>query len=367
MTNRMQQTMQAAMRLIGQGDLHAATRALQQGLQASETTGAHSGETPRRDAPADLEAQYRVVPDEPAPAARGPVPPRERNGGTFTQAHFTCGLGRLSYKLFVPAGLAADAQPPLLLMLHGCTQAPDAFARGTRMNALAQEAGYVVAYPAQGGRRNGNRCWNWFRPQDQQRAAGEAALLAALAQHVVRTEGLDARRVYAAGLSAGGAMAAVLAHTHPDVFAAVGVHSGLPFRSAHDVPSAFAAMKSGGRGAARGGAGTTRAIVFHGDRDATVNASNADAVFAQFCTAPGSDGDDPQFTVETGSAQGRAFTRRIHADRAGNVTAEQWILHGAGHAWSGGDAKGTYTDPAGPDASAQMLRFFSACATFALN
>ena len=162
-------------------------------------------------------------------------------------------------------------------------------------------------------------------------------------------------------------MAATLAHTHPDVFAAVGVHSGLPFRSAHDVPSAFAAMKSGARGATPAAAGTVRAIVFHGDRDATVNASNADAVFAQFCTPARSQGDDAPLTVETGSAQGRGFARRIHSDCAGNVIAEQWILHGAGHAWSGGDASGTYTDPAGPDASAEMLRFFSACATFVLN
>ena len=368
MTNRMQQTMQAAMRLMQQGDLQSATLALQRGLQG-HAEDATSPEASAHAAPIDLEAQYRVVVDEPLePSADAPLHRNARDAATFRDARFTCPLGSLDYKLFVPAGLAEDARPPLLLMLHGCTQTPDDFARGTRMNTVAQEHGYVVAYPAQAQRNNTSKCWNWFRAQDQQRDRGEGALLAALAQHLVDTQGLDARRVYAAGLSAGGAMAAVLAHTHADVFAAVGVHSGLPFGSAHDVPTAFAAMKSGRRGRHSEGTGKLRVIVFHGDSDTTVNACNGDALIAQFARDHPSPVEQRAPTVERGSTQGgRAFTRRVFTDTAGNVTAEQWTLHGAGHAWSGGDATGSYTDPSGPDASAQMVRFFSACANASLN
>ena len=364
MTNRMQQTMQAAMRLMQQGDLKSATLALQRGLQGNAVEPG----APPHAAPVDLEGRFRVVSDEPlTPSAESPAPSRNRTG-TFSDERFTSELGSLAYKLFIPSGLSEDTPPPLLLMLHGCTQSPDDFARGTRMNALAQEQGYVVAYPAQAQRSNANKCWNWFRTQDQQRDRGEAALLAALARHLVDTQGLDARRVYAAGLSAGGAMAAVLAHTHPDVFAAVGVHSGLPFGSAHDMPTAFAAMKSGRRGATREGTGKLRVIVFHGDSDTTVNACNGDALVEQFSDASPSQGEQRDVTIEKGSVQGgRAFTRRIYKDAAGIVTAEQWTLHGAGHAWSGGDVAGSYTDPTGPDASAQMLRFFSTCANAALN
>jgi len=368
MTNRMQQTMQAAMRLMQQGDLKSATLALQRGLQGQDVDATPSNASAHA-APIDLEADYRVVADEaPQPSATRTPRRSECDVGTFREERFTCGAGSLAYKLFVPAGLAEDARPPLLLMLHGCTQTPDDFARGTRMNAIAQEHGYVVAYPAQAQRNNTSKCWNWFRTQDQKRDGGEAALLAALARHLVDAHGLDARRVYAAGLSAGGAMAAVLAHTHPDVFAAVGVHSGLPFGSAHDMPSAFAAMKSGRQGSARQGTGKLRVIVFHGDSDTTVNACNGDALVAQFSREQSSQGEQVGVTVEQGSAQGgRTFTRRVFTDTAGNVIAEQWTLHGAGHAWSGGDAAGSYTDPSGPDASAQMVRFFSACANAALN
>jgi poly(hydroxyalkanoate) depolymerase family esterase len=255
-------------------------------------------------------------------------------------------------------------------MLHGCTQSPEDFARGTRMNTLAQQHGYVVAYPAQAKSRNASKCWNWFRSRDQQRGQGEPAIIAALTLHLVRAHGLDKRRVYAAGLSAGGAMAAVLAGIYPDVYAAIGVHSGLPFGVAHDLPTAFAAMKQGVVGPAPSDAAPTRAIavpaiVFHGDRDTTVDPCNGAAVIAQCVSAARAPDESPSArreTVERGSTPGgHAYTRTIFTNADGSVAAEQWVVHGAGHAWFGGDAAGSYTDPAGPDASAQMLRFFAGC------
>jgi poly(hydroxyalkanoate) depolymerase family esterase len=329
-----------------------------------------------------IEGQYRVLPDVPGDAEETPGTseptdhsPREGPDGDFRDGRFTCDAGGMQYKLFIPAGLGAAA-PPLIVMLHGCTQSPDDFARGTRMNALAQEHGYVVVYPAQARSKNASKCWNWFRSRDQQRGQGEPAIIAALTRHLVKTHGLDERRVYVAGLSAGGAMAAVLASTYPDVYAAIGVHSGLPFGAAHDLPSAFAAMKQGA-GLSSAGIPPARmdpvpAIVFHGDRDTTVDPCNGAAVIAQCmgttASVPDAEPDATRGTVERGSIPGgRTYTRTIFKNADGSVAAEQWVVHGAGHAWFGGDPAGSYTDPSGPDASEHMLRFFSACARPAIN
>ncbi|MEO8010999.1 MAG: PHB depolymerase family esterase, partial [Dokdonella sp.] len=230
----------------------------------------------------------------------------------------------------------------------------------------AQGHGYVVAYPEQTSARNANRCWNWFRPGDQTRDLGEPATLAALARELIATHRLDAHRAYVAGLSAGGAMAAVLAQTHPDLFAAIGVHSGLPIGLASDVPSAFAAMRKGGNSRKtampRKNARAVPAIVFHGDADSTVHPSNGHGVIAQSLARDVDAAPASGSTVEQGTAPGgRTFTRAVHTMTDGSVAAEHWIVEGAGHAWSGGDAAASYTDPSGPDASAQMLRFFSAC------
>ena len=362
MTTRMQHTMHAAMRLMRDGNLAAATRALQQGLAARDS-GATFDE-PSSIAPKDIEGRYHVVAEPPDERfATASQLARATSQATFVDARFTCESGSLAYKVFVPEGLAPEVRPPLLLMLHGCTQTPDDFARGTRMNEIAQEHGYVVAYPAQAKGSNASRCWNWFRAQDQQRDRGEGALLAALARHLVAVHRLDAERVFAAGLSAGGAMAAVLAHTHPEVFAAVGVHSGLPYGSAHDLPSALTAMKAGGSGHS-GRIAASRAIVFHGDADGTVNVRNGDGLAAQFACAR----EDLRLSVERETTtRGRAFTRRVYHDAAGHAALEHWTIHGAGHAWSGGAAGGSYTDPAGPDASLAMIRFFSASANAAVS
>lgn len=361
-----------AMQLMRGGDLHAATRAIQRGLRFD---GAEVAPDTAKPPSSWIVGEYRVLDDSavaPSPPTPDPYeqPARDKpRDGTFTSHRFRCAAGSMQYKLFVPCG--SDTGAPLLVMLHGCTQSPDDFARGTRMNALAQEHGFLVAYPVQAQSKNANKCWNWFRAGDQQRGAGEPAVIAALTRHLVQEHALDARRVYVAGLSAGGAMAAVLGATYPDVYAAIGVHSGLPFGAARDLPSAMAAMAQGGSSAAEIGK-PVPAIVFHGDRDVTVNPCNGGAVVDQFIRgeAPGAihTHDASQITVERGSVpNGRNYTRTVYRNANGAIVAEHWEVHGAGHAWFGGDSSGTYTDPTGPDASEHMLRFFRACTLRTIN
>ncbi|MBP7003156.1 PHB depolymerase family esterase [Amaricoccus sp.] len=287
-----------------------------------------------------------------AEARRSSAPPAVAEGARFEASSFANAAGSRDYKLYVPTTAEGRGPRPLVLMLHGCTQNPDDFARGTRMNAAAEETGALVLYPAQPATANPKRCWNWFRPEDQNGALGEAALLAGLTRSVIAAENVDPARVYVAGISAGGAMAANLAAAYPEIFAAAGVHSGLPAGAAHDVPSAFGAMRGGSRGAPA--ERPVRTIVFHGDGDPVVNPANAAAVVEQ-ATAPAG-----TLRVETldGTAGGRTFRRSIHSDGYGRTLCEQWTVHGAGHAWSGGDPSGSHAAAAGPNASREMLRFF---------
>jgi poly(hydroxyalkanoate) depolymerase family esterase len=282
-------------------------------------------------------------------------------GGRFLDSSFTGGAGTRAFKLFAPAGFAGEMLP-LVVMLHGCTQDPDDFAAGTRMNALAQEDGFFVLYPAQAARSNSHKCWNWFSPADQRRGAGEPALLAGMVRHVLQTHPIDPDRVYVAGLSAGGAMAAILASEYADLFAAAGVHSGLPAGAAHDVASAFAAMKSGPGAVLPRASAAAPVIVFHGDADATVTAANGDAVIA---AALQDKGPVRAETVAAPTPAGsrpvrRTVWRAASAEPDAATLAEQWIVEGAPHAWSGGSSAGSFTDPQGPDASREMLRFFHA-------
>jgi poly(hydroxyalkanoate) depolymerase family esterase len=283
----------------------------------------------------------------------------------FGASSFTGAAGTRAFKLFEPAGFG-DARLPLVVMLHGCTQDPDDFAAGTRMNELAQKQGFFVLYPAQAPRSNAHKCWNWFTPADQRRGKGEPSLLAGMTRHVIETHAIDSHRVFVAGLSAGGAMAAILAREYPDLFAAAGVHSGVPPGAAHDVASAFAVMKAGpgpsrpsGIDAARPPAGAP-VIVFHGDADATVAPANGEALIASVIGAAPSVVDAESAAVKTGR---RGFERIVwrRADAAPNAPslAEHWIVHGSPHAWSGGAAAGSFTDPDGPDASLEMIRFFN--------
>lgn len=285
------------------------------------------------------------------PGLRRGALPAVPAGARYETRSFTSAHGSRDYRLFLPSG-AAEGVKGLVLMLHGCTQDPDDFACGTDMNSHAERAGLIVVYPHQPRTANPQGCWNWFRPEDQRPGAGEAALLAALTRAVAAEFDVPPASIFAAGLSAGGAMAATLAATHPSLFAAVGIHSGLPHGSAHDIPSAFGAMRGQGR-ASLGAGSPVRMIVFHGSADATVHPSNADHLVAAA-------GRVLRGTarVENGAAGGRSFRREIVEAADGMPLIEAWRIDGAGHAWSGGRPDGSYADPAGPDASAEMVRFF---------
>jgi poly(hydroxyalkanoate) depolymerase family esterase len=307
-------------------------------------------------------------------AQAGVIPKRAPNPASdaaqFVTGSYTNSAGTRSYKLYVPSGY--HGQPlPLVVMLHGCTQNPDDFAAGTRMNELAEHESCFVLYPAQTPTANVSKCWNWFKPSDQQRERGEPSIIAGMTRQTIDTYRLDANRVYVAGLSAGGAMAVVMAMTYPDLYAAVGIHSGLPYAVACDLPTALSMMQPGGMSPAgrqntetHGATRPVPAIVFHGDRDTTVHRRNGDQVIAQ-CAPPSSgraepEGADPSVTVQRGRvAHGYSYTRTTYHQHNGPAAAEHWLIHGAGHAWSGGSSNGSYTDPKGPDAAREMLRFFS--------
>ena len=277
-------------------------------------------------------------------------------GARFETHDFANEAGSRSYKLYVPSRYKGEALP-LVVMLHGCTQSPDDFAAGTRMNECAEEQRLLVAYPAQPRSANPSKCWNWFEGSEQRRGHGEPSLIAGITRQIMRDFPVESGRVYVAGLSAGGAAAAIMGATYPDLYAAVGVHSGLACGAARDMPSAFAAMRNGGGSAttsAHGSRITVPTIVFHGDQDKTVNPVNGDQVIAQAKRTMGL-----ETTVVRGrAADGMSFLRTIQTDDTGRSMLEQWVLQGAGHAWSGGDPRGSYTDPRGPDASREMVRFF---------
>jgi poly(hydroxyalkanoate) depolymerase family esterase len=283
--------------------------------------------------------------------------------GEFLARSYTAAAGTRAYKAYIPKGYSSGpGEPvPMVVMLHGCTQSPDDFARGTRMNALADEHGFIVVYPAQCATANAQKCWNWFRTEDQLRESGEPAIIAGITNEVAGTYNVDRRRIFVAGMSAGGAMAVILATTYPDLYAGVGVHSGLAYGAAHDVPSAFRAMHAPGSstGPARGGSIPVPAIVFQGDNDRTVSAGNAETIVRH--AIAGHARMNLREDASSGSAAGgRKFSRKVYADARNGVAVEHWIVHGAGHAWSGGSAAGTFTDHKGPDASKEMIRFFLA-------
>ena len=288
----------------------------------------------------------------PGPKRQSAQPAPLPDGATFRLHTYSGPQGSRDYWLFTP-GTATQTPCPLVIMLHGCTQSPQDFATGTGMNTLAAAQGVIVAYPAQPAAANMNKCWNWFRPTDQHRDAGEPAILAGIARDVQRQHNADPAQTYAAGLSAGAAAAVVLAQAYPDIFAAIGVHSGLPAGAARDVPQALQIMRTGAAGGRL--VHPVPTIVFHGTADQTVALKNGQAIMAQ---AQAGFGGTIQ-TEQGGSANGRTYSRTTQTLADGRTIAELWQIDGAAHAWSGGHAAGSYTDPAGPDASAQMLRFFA--------
>ena len=276
--------------------------------------------------------------------------------------------GIRTYKLYVAASRSNEA-PPLFVMLHGCDQDAADFSVGTRMNALAEECGGVVLYPEQCRLVNPFGCWNWHDAKHQFADAGEPSLIAGMTLQIVSERHIDPARVYVAGMSAGGAMAVILGEEYPEIYAAVGVHSGVPAGVASDLLSALRAMR-GDTGPINGNTSTRRrnrravpTIVFHGDRDTVIHPSNGNAVHHQArrkqqrSMPAASRACRSSRTHASDGSDRRAFTHTTEvAD--GVPRTELWMVHGAGHAWTGGDPDGTYTDAAGPDASREMVRFF---------
>jgi poly(hydroxyalkanoate) depolymerase family esterase len=377
--NAITQTIQRAFASAGldttAGPVHDVTETIRRALNAGRPSAAAAD----LDSESAVDIVARVVPADEDPSAaldrEPPVGASRPQPGSVEVREFSNDAGTRAYKVHVPAG-RSDAPRPMLVMLHGCTQSADDFAAGTQMNRLADEHGLLVVYPEQAAHANASKCWNWFKPQDQLRGTGEPSLIAGIVRDVAHRHGADPRRIFVAGLSAGAAMAVVLGETYPELFAGVGAHSGLPYGSAHDIASALAAMKGGRSGLPelknlpeaassprRKAVQAVPVIVFHGDRDHTVQHTNGTHIVRQAREAHGARAGDASLraSTQTGVALGgRRFSRTVHADARGQVRIESWTVHGAGHAWSGGHASGSYTDGSGPDASAEMVRFFMA-------
>ena len=348
--------MAEATRLTREGRLLEATALIQQSLagpvvtrRPPETPGAEQAALPSW-VPSGLRRPHRPV----SPTVKPPP-------GRFDALSYTNAAGTRAYRLYVPAGSTGEALS-LIVMLHGGTQDAATFAAATGMNDLAEREKFLVAYPEQPRSANPGRYWNWFTPGHQRRDAGEPSLIAGITAQIIGRYGADATRVYMAGFSAGGAMAAVMAAVYPDLYAAVGVHSGLAYAAAGDLASALAAMKQGPSQPPRLPARPVPLIVFHGDQDAVVAPANAAGLIKSALAAAGpNQGPGTRPTTVTGGQApgGHAYTRACYQDPAGATLAECWTIHQSGHAWSGGLPHGSYTDPRGPDASAEFIRFFN--------
>ena len=337
------------------GNPQEATRLIQEALAGGADMPFAAPPASQAAARAEPGRPHRRLPDVLAGLARRPpgleFPMRRTDrivdipdGALFERRRHEGPHGARDYRLYRPSDLPHGIRG-LILMLHGCTQSPEDFAVGTRMNEVAERNGLLVVYPEQTRTHNASLCWNWFRPQDQGGPGGEAALLADLTEAVAAGHEVPPARSFAAGLSAGGAMAAILANSHPGVFAAVGIHSGLAPGSAQDVVSAFAAMR--GDPTPRAEPLRLPAIIFHGSADATVAPVNAGRLAGHL----------DRTAHRSGTGPGRRHDV-LTGRNAGGQSIEVWRIDGAGHAWSGGHADGSHTDPHGPDASAEMVRFF---------
>lgn len=333
-------SLQEALKLVKAGELGKASETIQQAFKAN-----HNIKTPP-----PFEGFRPRTPEPESPTS--PIPPYAR----FIIKTFTNQYGSRDYKLYIPSTYQ-DQPLPLIIMLHGCTQNPDDFALGTQMNQLAEQKGLLVAYPQQPQGANPNRCWNWFRPQDQHKNEGEPSIIAGLTQAIMNEYLVKGQQVYIAGISAGGAMAAILAARYPELYRAVGVHSGLGMGSAQDLPSALMAMGCGSKPEALKQFVPT--IIFHGDFDKTVALKNGEYLFEQAKKAYQL--KDEYFELKTQTqnpTNSHAYTRTTLQNSKGVSQIEYWVIQGAGHAWAGGNKQGSYTDPKGPNASWEMVRFF---------
>jgi poly(hydroxyalkanoate) depolymerase family esterase len=366
------QTMHKSALLTGMGKLVDISRQLQRSLLAAvpQTRPQVQAETKapvgRMQAPAASDLQVaedppQVIilppPQRPAGDIATPAPTRK---ASFTKHQFVFEADTYPYRLYIPPATAVDASAdkrmPLVVLLHGCKQDTLDFSNGTAMNALADEHHALVLYPEQITRANAMRCWNWFEPGHQQANRGEPGMIAALTQSILQKHGADPERVYIAGLSAGGAMAALMAGLYPNIFAAVGVHSGLAAGAANDVMSAFAAMRSGAKGSKQP---TLPTIIFHGSADKTVHPDNSQHITEAALAGLKAAGLQLVKTASSNSHNGGEKTERlVYSTEDGTPYIENWRIDGGAHAWSGGDAIGSYTDPDGPSASAAMLAFF---------
>ncbi|BBL84257.1 alpha/beta hydrolase family esterase [Thermus thermophilus] len=297
--------------------------------------------------------------------------PKERKSlvpRTVVMGSFTHPEGTRNFRLYLPP---RTAELPLMVLLHGCTQTAQDFALGTSMDRLADQLGFAVLYPEQLPEANGSRCWNWFDPSHQDRGSGEPAILADMAAGLAQKYGLYPSQMAVAGLSAGGAMAVILAATYPDRFAFLGVVAGLEYKAAKSLPEAFAAMATGGPDPSQQGLAVCQSwgrkayrlplLVFHGDSDTTVNPVNGEQVYQHWLVAHQACGSaqdlrEQRFTVNEG---GRSATVRQMEDGQG-ILAEFWLVQGMGHRWPGGNALGSYTDPQGPEASRRIAERWTA-------
>jgi len=284
--------------------------------------------------------------------------------GTYLNA-----AGTRNYKLYLPTPRPGKPTP-LIVMLHGCHQDAAGFAAATRMNELARECHAAVLYPEQCRMVNPMGCWNWHDIEHQSAAHGEPSLIAGMTRHVIAEHDIDPTRVYVAGLSAGGSMALILAEEYPDLYAAVGVHSGVPSGVATDLFSALRTMSDGPAHATSSDVNLRRrksrfvpTIVFHGDADKTVHPSNGEVIHklsrsrkrrAGVTTMPG----DRSIKARTRAGPGARAVTRTHHLKGGVPEAELWVVHGGGHAWAGVSPEASYTETGGPNASREMVRFF---------
>lgn len=299
--------------------------------------------------------------------------------GTWADASATAAGGTRNYRVWIPDGYQTGSALPMILMLHGCTQNPNDFAAGTQMNLLADQYKFFAAYAEQPSSANGSNCWNWFLPEHQTRNSGEPSVLAQIVRDVQTNYAVRADRTFVAGISAGAAMTVILGAAYPDLFAAIGVAAGLEYRAGSDVLSGVIAQQLGGPdpnaqgqiafAEMRSRARRMPLIVFHGTLDATVQPVNGAQVIAQWAQTndfidDGFDNDSvdniaDQIFTGTVPNGGRTYTRSIYADAEGRPLLEFWSVEMMRHAWSGGSSAGSYTDPTGPNASFEMVRFFN--------